>query len=264
MDTALLDRALHIARQAAAEAGDLLLRGQRLGVHVENKGAVDLVTEWDRRSEALLVLRLHDAFPDHRVVAEEGGAVAGDGTGQARWLVDPLDGTTNFAHQLPIYSISLALELDGHIAVAVVRCPALGWEFYARRGGGSFLNGEIMHVSETPDLDHALTATGFPYDRRTSSDTNLHRLERVLLRCQGVRRLGSAALDCAMVAWGRIDAYWEVKIKPWDVAAGTLLVEEAGGRVSDLEGQGLDLGKGRILCTNGRLHAECVRLLAGT
>ena len=259
-----LAAALDVARAAATEAGELLMEGLGQEIHVENKGTIDLVTEWDRRSEELVVGRLRDAFPDHLVVAEEGsGQGTGGGQGAtARWYVDPLDGTTNYAHRLPIFAVSIALELDGEVSVGVVNVPGMGWEFYASRGGGAWLNGQRLTVSSTPDLLHGLVSTGFPYDRRTTSDNNIHRVQRIMPEVQGLRRLGVAALDCALVAWGRLDAYWEIKVKPWDVAAGTLLVREAGGRVSDLEGGELDLLRGRILASNGRVHDEMLRLLA--
>ena len=241
-------------------------------IHVRNKGTIDLVTQWDRRSEELVVGRLRQAFPDHLVVAEEG---TGQGSGDeaapaaARWYVDPLDGTTNYAHRLPIFAVSIALELEGEVSVGVVNVPGMGWEFYASTGGGAWLKAgphesQRLQVSSTPELLQGLVATGFPYDRRTSADNNLNRVARIMPEVQGLRRLGVAALDCALVAWGRLDAYWEAKVQPWDVAAGTLLVREAGGRVTNLEGGELDLRRGRILATNGRVHDEMLGLLAGT
>ena len=260
-----LDHALQVARAAAAEAGALLMEGLGQEIHVQNKGSIDLVTQWDQRSEALVVGRLRQAFPDHLVVAEEGtGTESGGASAPARWYLDPLDGTTNYAHRLPIFAVSIALELDGVLSVGVVFVPGMGWEFYATAGGGAWLNGARLQVSSTPDLLHGMVATGFPYDRRTSADNNLNRVARIMPEVQGLRRLGVAALDCALVAWGRLDAYWEAKVKPWDVAAGTLLVREAGGVVSNLEGGELDLRRGRILATNGLVHEQMLGLLAGT
>ncbi len=260
-------RALKIARAAAAEAGALLLRGHQEEIHVQNKGAIDLVTEWDQRSEELVVSTIQEAFPGHTVVAEEGHGGGGEtdpGVTEACWFIDPLDGTTNYAHRLPIYAVSIALELDGRLEVGVVNAPYLGWEFYAQRGGGAWLNGERIQVSRHPDLLHSIASSGFPYDRRTSTDNNLDRMALVVPEVQGFRRLGVAALDCALVAWGRMETYWEVKIKPWDVAAGVLLIQEAGGRVTNLDGEPFDLHRGRILASNGLVHDEMVKLLAGT
>jgi len=267
MGDQVLDQCLDVARGAAADAGALLLEGQRQGIHVENKGAIDLVTEWDRRAEELVVGRLNGAFPEHLVVAEEGtGQEAGGATppDAVRWFVDPLDGTTNFAHRLPFFAVSIAMEAQGDLKVGVVNAPGLGLEFYATAGHGAWLNGERISVSSAPDLLHGIVATGFPYDRATAEDNNLHRVAKVLPATQGLRRFGVAALDCALVAWGRMEAYWEIKINPWDVAAGALLVREAGGRVTDLDGSELNMQRGRILATNGLVHDEMLALLAGT
>ena len=262
MGDQVLDRCLEEARGAAAQAGALLMEGLGQEINVENKGTIDLVTQWDRRSEELVVGRLERAFPDHQVVAEEG---TGAGAPAAcRWFVDPLDGTTNYAHRLPFFAVSIALEFEGELRVGVVNVPGMGWEFYATAGGGAWLNGERISVSRTPDLLHGIVATGFPYDRATSEDNNLQRVARVLPHTQGLRRYGVAAMDCAMLAWGRLDAYWEVKIKPWDVAAGALLISEAGGRVTNIDGSSLDLDGGQFLASNGLVHDEMLGLLKGT
>jgi myo-inositol-1(or 4)-monophosphatase len=251
----VLARALEIARRAAA----LLRDGHGGTFSVDHKGDVDLVTEHDLRSEELIVEGLRAAFPGHGVLAEEGGQ-QGAGT-RATWLVDPLDGTTNYAHRLPFYTVSLALELDGELAVALVLAPELGWELTARRGGGARLNGEPVRVSEVSRLDSALLATGFPYDRRTSADNNVPQFAAVIRRAQGIRRVGVASLDCAMVAAGFLDGYWEYKLQAWDIAAGALLVLEAGGTVTDGDG-----GRYRPRCTdivasNGRIHEELLEVL---
>ncbi len=259
-----LQRAHRVARRVAAEAGALLERGMEQEIHVENKGSIDLVTEWDRRSEAIIVEALTGAFPDHRVVAEEGAGSEAGASGAPCWYVDPLDGTTNYAHRLPFYAVSIALEVEGKLEVAVVHAPHLGWEFHARRGEGTWLGDRRVSVSRTDGLVGGVVATGFPYDRRTARDNNLHRVARVVPQVQGFRRLGSAALDCALVAWGRLDAYWEVKIKPWDIAAGVLLVQEAGGIVTALDGGPFELGRPQILASNGAVHEEMVTLLADT
>jgi len=260
-----LDRALEVARVVARQAGVLLKAGHDEGrsLGVTNKGEVDLVTEFDRRSEALVVQTLSEAFPTHSVVGEEGSEIAGAGGGQRLvWMVDPLDGTTNYAHRMPWYTVSIGLELDGRPVLGVVVAPGLGWELWAAQGRGAWLGHRRIAVSQTPLLDQALVATGFPYDRRTSADNNVPHLAEVIRRCQGVRRIGVASLDCALVARGMLDAYWEYKLKPWDISAGVALVQEAGGRVTLPGGEPYRSEAGHILATNGRVHREMVEALA--
>jgi myo-inositol-1(or 4)-monophosphatase len=255
----LLDaaHALEVAREVAARAGALLREGQQAkGFRVEHKGAVDLVTEYDRRSEALCVEEITRAFPGHAVIAEEGSQVRGeDLEGRPTWLIDPLDGTTNYAHRLPFYAVSIALELGGSPLCGVVYLPELGYEFTALRGGGACLNDQPLKVSSVAELDASLCATGFSYDRG-APDNNVPEFDAVLRRSQGVRRIGSAAFDCAMVAWGVIDGYWEYKLNPWDIAAGALLVMEAGGRVSTPTGAAYSAFAGALLASNGQIHDE--------
>jgi myo-inositol-1(or 4)-monophosphatase len=258
-----LQHALEVARDTARLAGELLRDGHRRSFVVENKGEVDLVTEHDRRSEALCVGRLSAAFPGHAIVGEEGAEVRpGGGAADHTWFVDPLDGTTNFAHGLPLYAVSIGLEIEGEPCLGVVFAPELGWEFTGARGGGVRLNGAPVRVSSTPRLDGSLVATGFPYDRRTAEDNNLRELGRVLVKCQGVRRMGVASLDCAAVACGWLDGYWEFKLEPWDISAGALLVLEAGGRTSDLDGGRYSSRSGRIVASNGLVHEELLSALA--
>ena len=257
-----LDRALSVARETAARAADLLREGHGRGFEVEHKGEVDLVTEYDRRSEELVVASLCEAFPDHSVIGEEGTEVQRQGS-EVVWYVDPLDGTTNFAHGLFWYGVCLGMEVAGVPTVAVVLAPEMGWELWAVRGQGAWQNGRRLRVSHNPTLVRSLVATGFPYDRRTCEDNNLPQFCAVIRRIQGIRRMGVASLDCAQVASGRLDAYWEMKLKPWDICAGSLLVTEAGGRVTDLDGGPFDARSGRILASNGLVHEELLELLAG-
>jgi myo-inositol-1(or 4)-monophosphatase len=263
-----LDRALKVAREVARQAGTLLKAGHDAQgpLGVANKGEVDLVTEFDRRSEALVVQTLSEAFPTHTVVGEEGSEIAGvggdDDGGRLVWMVDPLDGTTNYAHRMPWYTVSIGLELDRRPVLGVVVAPALGWELWAAEGRGAWLGQRRITVSSTPDLDRALVATGFPYDRRTSDDNNVPQFAEVIRRCQGLRRIGVASLDCALVAQGMLDAYWEYKLKPWDISAGVALVQEAGGRVTLPGGEPYRSDAGQILATNGRVHREMVEALA--
>lgn len=232
--------------------------------HVEHKGAVDLVTQADRASEEAIVSALRAAFPGHAILAEEGGG-AELGSGGPIWLVDPLDGTTNFAHGFPVFVVSMALRDDAGLAAAVVYDPLRDECFSAARGRGASLNGAPVHVSACPDLDRALLATGFPYDRRTAEDNNVRSFGTFIRRCQGIRRAGAAALDLAYVACGRLDGYWEPRLQPWDVAAGMLIVREAGGRVTDYtgdDGQPGTIHNREIVASNGRFHGEMIAVLS--
>lgn len=244
----------------AEEAGEVLLRylGELSGV--EYKGEVDLVTEADRASEALVVKRLTALLPEASVLAEEGSRV--DRPGNRRWIVDPLDGTTNFAHSYPLFCVSIALEEEGNVVLGVIHDPTRKESFTAVRGEGAFRNGERLRVSGTGRLEHALLVTGFPYDVRTGPRDNLLQFRAMLKRARAVRRDGTAALDLAYLAAGRFDGFWEESLAPWDVAAGALLVEEAGGRVTEYDGSPLRLHGGNILATNGGVHGEMQEILA--
>jgi myo-inositol-1(or 4)-monophosphatase len=238
--------------KAAEDAGALLL--DRLGTHqkVEHKGVVDLVTEADKASERLLVERLSAVLPEASILAEEGSGVERSAT--LRWVVDPLDGTTNYAHGYPVFSVSIALERDGAIHLGVVLDPTRNECFTALRGQGALLNGQPIQVSATPNLDAALLVTGFPYDVRTTARDNLTQFRQFLKTAQGIRRGGSAALDLCYVACGRFDGFWEESLSPWDMAAGVLIVQEAQGRVTGYLGGAPDIESGHILATNGRIH----------
>jgi myo-inositol-1(or 4)-monophosphatase len=248
----------------AARAAGLLLRDARAGTRqITYKGApTNLVTEMDARAEALVIEHLRDAFPDDAILAEESGARAGN-SGR-RWIIDPLDGTTNYAHGLPLWAVSIALERDRRVILGVICDPAHGELFVAERGGGAVVNDEPLAVSRRAILDESLLATGFPYGIRETHDTNLSEYAAFSLRTRGVRRLGSAVLYLAWVAAGRLDGYWELRVGSWDVAAGALLVEEAGGRVSDLAGGPLDLDAPSIVASNGHIHGAMLRVLRET
>ncbi len=254
-----LDTVLEGARAAALEAGELLL--DKLGRlrHVEHKGAVNLVTEADRESEALVVARLAALLPEASILAEEGTAI--DRPSPFRWIVDPLDGTTNYAHGYPVFCVSIALQAEGETVLGVVHDPTRGETFTARRGEGAFRNGERLRVTGEARLDQAFLVTGFPYDVRQSSRDNLVQFGRFMKLTQALRRDGSAALNLAYVAAGRFDGYWEEKLHPWDVAAGTLMVEEAGGRVSGYFGRRFDLRRLHLVATNGAVHDQVVAVL---
>jgi myo-inositol-1(or 4)-monophosphatase len=244
---------LPVALDAARGAGRLLreeLGGTRRIRH--KRSVIDLVTEMDQRAERFIVERLLGAFPDHGVLAEEGGAT--DGRSEYRWLIDPLDGTTNYAHGLPIFAVSVALERSGTVELGVAYDPTRDECFVAQRGRGATLDGEPIRVSTVESLDQALLVTGFPYDIRTTPETNLPEYAALSVRAQAVRRLGSAVLDLCYVACGRLDGFWELALGPWDMAAGGLIVQEAGGRVTSVRGGPWRLEGPGILASNGLVH----------
>src|SRR5580693_5097274 len=245
---------LEVALEAAREAGTVLLSEHSRPQKISYKGEVDLVTETDKRSEAIVVGRLRREFPDHRIVAEEGssGAVAAS---RYEWHVDPLDGTTNFAHGYPCFAVSIGLLEDGKPLVGVVFNPVSDELFSAVRGEGAFLNQKPIHVSDIKKLATSLVATGFPTHKR-GENVNIHYYWQFTLRSHGVRRDGSAALDLCSVACGRFDAFWEFNLNSWDTAAGILLVQEAGGTVTDLAGQPYQVGGPDMLASNGRICGE--------
>ena len=256
----------HVAEGIAREAGALLRGFYAKGVEPEYKGDVDLVTEADRASEALIRERLTAAFPSHGIYGEEG--TRDQMESEFRWYVDPLDGTTNFAHGFPVFCVVLGLERraeglgaaeDGEMTAGVIYDPLRDEMFVAERGRGAWLNGRQIHVSKTASLQEALTATGFPSHKRHVSP-NIHFYQELTLRSHGVRRAGSAALDLAYVACGRLDGFWEFHLNPWDTSAGYLLVEEAGGRVTRFDGSKFRLDSSEVLATNGRIAGEIEHL----
>lgn len=255
--TALL-RAL---RRALAAAGAVHRRGARRPLSIAHKGIVDIVTDVDRAAEKIILQVLSGAFPDHGFLMEESGArVSSSGY---RWVVDPLDGTVNFAHRMPISCVSIGLEKEGQVMMGGVYDPFRGEEFIAVRGKGATLNGKKIRVSHTRSLIDALLVTGFPYDRTKKAAFYLSFVEKFMKKTQGLRRLGAAALDLAYVAAGRFDGYWEFNLKPWDAAAGKLLVEEAGGRVSNFRGAPYTLADtSQTLASNGNVHKAMLRLLS--
>ena len=287
---ALLGAACEFARAAGA----ILLAGYG-SVHApEKKGRIDLVTEYDRRSEALLVSLIRERFPAHAILAEESGTheaaraggerphgrAGGAGTGpgadlkrqprraavagtrSVMWYCDPLDGTTNYAHNYPFFGVSVGVEVDGAMAAGAVYDPVRDELFAAAAGGGATLNDRPIRISGTERLEDALLVTGFPYDVREHPERHLPLFQEFLLRAQGVRRDGSAALNLCYVAMGRFDGMWEGDLSPWDVAAGSLIVREAGGRITGYEGEPLRLEGRRIVTANAGLHAELLRVVA--
>lgn len=250
------------ASRIALEAGALLRDYYRKGVATEYKGDVDLVTEADRASEKLIVERMHAVFPEHGVFGEEGARSRLES--EYRWYIDPLDGTTNFAHGLPAFCVSLGLEKrgpsqpateDGEIVAAVIYDPLRNELFTAEKGKGAYLNGAPIRVSKTRALAESLVATGFP-SRKRHDNPNIYFYQQFTLRSHGVRRAGSAALDLAYTACGRLDAFWEFNLNPWDTSAGALLVTESGGTMSSFDGGRFHLDSSEVLATNGLLHDE--------
>ena len=257
-----------IAESIAREAGALLREFYHRGVTTEYKGDVDLVTEADRASEALIVKRLHEALPTHGVYGEEGTRQGLDS--EFRWYIDPLDGTTNFAHGFPAFCVVLGCERrhaglkadeDGEMVAGVIYDPLRDEMFSATRGKGATLNGKPIHVSKAKLLQESLIATGFPSHKRHRSP-NVHFYQEFTLRSHGVRRAGSAALDLAYVACGRLDGFWEFKLNPWDTSAGYLLVEEAGGTITHFDGSKFTLDSREVFATNGLIHEEMQQLFA--
>ncbi len=248
-----------VAEAAVREAGAFLKANLDRRPEASYKGAVDLVTECDLAAQEILAGRLAAAFPDHGILAEEG--LARRGRSGFRWVVDPLDGTTNFAHTFPVFSVSAALEEEGRLVLGLVYDPMRDEMFAARAEEGASLNGRPIRVSEVDDLGRSLLATGFPYDIRTSPVNNIEHWARFLVRAQAVRRCGSAAMDLCYVACGRFDGFWELKLKPWDVAAGVLIVREAGGRVTGLDGGEHRLETADTLASNGRIHQAMIDVL---
>ena len=251
-------RALTVAEEVAREAGKLVMQGWRAGGEISRKGRFDLLTEYDLRSERLIRERLQSEFPSHRIIGEED---AESGEGELVWYVDPIDGTTNFAHGHFFFAMSLALYRGPEGLAGVVHAPALGVTWKAAKGMGAFRNDQPCAVSTRSELEEAVCATGFPYDRWSTPDNNHAELQLFLRRARGIRRCGSAAIDLCLVADGTYDIYWEQALNAWDMCAGALLVREAGGRLSDYEGGTADPRTGKLVASNGLLHEDAVRTI---
>jgi myo-inositol-1(or 4)-monophosphatase len=253
----LKETALEAARAAAA----ILNEYARNGFRVEYKNRVNLVTDADRRSEQAVIDVIHKSFPTHRVLAEERGEQAGSDQ-EYQWVIDPLDGTTNFAHGYPAYCVSIGVTYKGSSILGVVLDPTRQELFLAEAGSGASLNGMPLHVSRTSTLDRSLLVTGFAYDIRENPENNLDHFSRFALKAQGVRRTGTAALDLCYVAAGRFDGFWELKLHPWDTAAGLVMVLEAGGRVTGSKGEPFSIHQPSIVATNGLIHEEMLAVLS--
>lgn len=260
MPRAQLETYLREARRIAQLAGDLLLARFELLHEMEFKGDINPVTDADKLSEGLVTGEFHKHFPDHAIIAEEGTVV--ESKSPYCWIIDPLDGTTNYAHRFPIFGISIALLEEGKPVVGVIVAPKLGEEYHALKGRGAFLNGKPIHVSTMKDLGRSFLATGEPYDVRVNPDYHMELVKRFIQNSLAVRRAGAACLDLAQVACGRFEGYWEAGLKPWDVAAGMLLVEEAGGKISEYSGNPYVLKESpNLVASNGKIHSDMIQIL---
>lgn len=253
------EKYLEAAREAAQKAGRMLRKNIDKCREIFFKGTVDLVTNFDNQSQRIIFIHLSTCFPDHDFLAEEG--LRKEKGAEFRWIIDPLDGTTNYAHSFPVLCVSVALEWKGEIVLGVIYDPMREEMFSAVKGEGAFLNGKEIKVSSVDNLDKSLVATGFPYDIRVSEVNNIVHFNNFITRVQGIRRCGSAAMDLCYVACGRFDGFWELKLEPWDMAAGALIVQETGGRISDFENREFSIFSSEILATNGLIHLQMVEVL---
>ncbi len=260
LDVTLRSSIKDTAIEAARAAGAILQERARLGFRIEHKNAVNLVTDADTQAEQAIIERIREAHPEHQILAEEQGIVVQNDS-PYKWVIDPLDGTTNFAHGFPAYCVSIGVEYQRACILGVVFDPTRQELFVGETGGGAFLNDQPIRVSQTASLNAALVVTGFGYDIRETSNNNLDYFARFALRAQGVRRMGAAALDLCYVASGRLDGYWELKLHPWDTAAGVVILEEAGGQVTDLQGNPYSIYGTGIVASNGQFHNEMVDVL---
>lgn len=250
---------LQIAEVIVRRAGAIVKEGYGKVRHIRQKGAIDLVTEYDVRSEDIIVSAIQREFPEHAILAEESGL--NTTISEYQWVIDPLDGTTNFAHGIPIFAVTIALLKNSAPIVGIVYDPLRDEMFSAEDGQGATLNNQPIHVSSQADLGHAVISTGFPYDLRTNPRNNLAQFVQFQFRTQAVRHVAAAALDCAWTAMGRLDGYWEFGTKQWDVGAGALIVREAGGRVTSTDGEQNFLADETILASNSLLHEQMLRVL---
>ena len=254
------DRLLETAIMASRAAGALLLNYTANGFHVEYKNPINLVTDADRAAEQCIIDHIRGSFPFHRFLAEERGSVE-QAPSPYLWIIDPLDGTTNFAHGYPTYCVSIGLEYKGRCILGVIYDPSRDELFTAIEQHGAQLNGRSIHVSETATLDNSLLVTGFAYDIRETPRNNLDHFCKFALKAQGLRRTGSAALDLCYVASGRFDGFWEVRLNPWDMAAGFVIVREAGGRLTDFSGKDLSIYGQELVASNGQIHEAMLTVL---
>ena len=250
-----------IALKAVKEGGAILMQYFGKIKSIDYKGEINLVTEADRRSEEVILTIIKDSYTDHRILAEETGESGN--SSPFKWIIDPLDGTTNYAHGYPCFCVSLAVEHEEEVIYGAVYDPVKDELFTAEKGKGAFLNGKEIKTSSTQQLDQSLLCTGFPYDVRDDMDSNILNFRTFLMKAQTVRRDGSAALDLCYTAAGRFDGFWEQKLFPWDVAAGSLLITESGGKLSNFKGENFSIYDKEIVASNGIIHDQMVKALSG-
>lgn len=255
----LFDGFLGTAEEAARTGGNILMSHFGRPLDIEFKGDANLVTVADRLSEDAIVSIITGSYPGHQIMAEEG--TTNNNISEYRWIIDPLDGTTNFAHSFPLFAVSIGLELEGKMVMGVVYDPVRGECFTAMDGCGAYLNGRAIHVSDVETLDRSLLATGFPYDRRINPDEYLFHFREFLKTAQEIRRPGAATIDMCYVASGRFDGFWEPKLQPWDIAAAAVIVKEAGGRLSDYKGGEFSIYGKETVASNGKIHGEMLDVL---
>jgi myo-inositol-1(or 4)-monophosphatase len=252
---------LNTAVEAAKEAGRI--QRERFGedLKIEHKGEINLVTEVDYQCEKAIIDIIKRDYPEHEILTEEAGTVKAPSKSRYKWIIDPLDGTTNYAHTYPCFCASVGLEIDGEIVAGAVYNPMLDELFTGIKGEGAYLNGKRLMVSKVADIGESLLATGFPYDIRHSKENNLNHFCNFAVRAQAIRRPGSAVLDLSYLAAGRFDGFWELKLNPWDMAASSLIVKEAGGMITDFKGGEFSIYKGEMLASNGLIHQEMINIL---
>jgi myo-inositol-1(or 4)-monophosphatase len=252
---------LDFAKDIAIKAGKIQLNSFRKPHTIKYKGPVDIVTEVDIQCQKMAIEKISQVFPDHSILAEEEGLNIRDEKSEARWIIDPLDGTTNYAHGIPLFCFSIALEIDSDIVIGCAYNPVMNELFYASNGNGSFLNGKKINVSKTDVFERSLISTGFPYDKKENPDNNFDHFKDISINVRGIRRLGSAVLDLCYCACGFLDGYWELNLRPWDMASGYLMVKEANGKVTDFCGKAFNLYDGKILASNGLIHEHISQIL---
>ena len=255
---------LHVAIEAATQAGKFLKQnlGKVRDIQQKEGQEKNLVTEIDKRSEDIIIEIVRKHFPHHDILAEESGKKKGNTSSEYRWVIDPLDGTTNFTHSLPVFCVSIAVEHNDQILLGVIYDPNFDELFTAERGKGAYLNSKRLRVSKTQSLEKSLLVTGFPYNIVENPNRAIEHFIHFLMKAQAVRRIGSAAIDLAYAAAGRYDGFWEVALNPWDVAAGALLVEEAGGKITDFKGNHFSIYKPEVLASNGVVHQAMIDALS--
>ena len=254
------DHFLEFAKKTITSSGKLLLNHFQNISSVQSKStSIDLVTVADLESEKFIVKEINTSFPDHEILSEE--SFSNNKISEYRWVIDPLDGTTNFIHDLPIFAISIGLQKNNKTIMGIVYNPAVNKCFWALRNHGAFLNGKQINITSTNTLSAGLLVTGFPYIHDSKWENNFNLFKEFYKQSQGVRRLGAAALDLCFVAMGRFEGFWELELKPWDICAGAIIVEEAGGKVTDWDGSALPFSGKRILATNGHVHDEMINIL---